>query len=174
MNYIYPKLPASLDCHFFRIGGSGLANSMFVAARAYALAKKTNAQFINPTWANFSIGTYIRREKDKRHYIGLFKSVGVAGIKKWLLLLFKKKQITIVEGLARYFEDILDDYPLVKEYFDLSVRNTIQYNTIQYNTIQYNTIQYNTIQYNTIQYNTIQYLLLMLLVFTLDVVIITN
>ena len=56
---------------------------MFVTARAYSYAKKYDAKFMNPTWFKLNVGPYIRREKDKRQYFGLFEQVGITGVKKW-------------------------------------------------------------------------------------------
>lgn len=81
MKFIYPCLGA-YDMGFVRISGPGLANCMFVAARAYQYSKEMGASMVSPSWFKFSIGPYIRREKDKRHYLGLFKSYGITGLKK--------------------------------------------------------------------------------------------
>jgi len=103
------------------MGGAGLANCLFVAVRAYILAKKTNATYINPTWVKFSLGPYIRKEKDKRHYFGLFNPVGVRGLKKIAALLFCPRQVTRVEGLGDYFENLLDDHAVARAFFDYAV-----------------------------------------------------
>lgn len=131
--YIYPKLPCVF--HFFiRFMGSGLANCLFIYARAIILSKKTNIPIINPSWVQFNIGPYLRREKDKRHYNGLFKAFGISYLcKHWLLLVFKKfeentnignltKGIIYVEGLKNYFEDIRFKSDIVKEHL-LSIVN---------------------------------------------------
>lgn len=90
--YIYPKIPAVKTYSFFRVGGNGLANCMFVAARAAVKAKKLKLQFIEPTWFNLSIGTYLRGQKDKRHYLGLFNHYSyIYGLRKAFLLLLGKK-----------------------------------------------------------------------------------
>lgn len=128
-NYICPKLPAEYDLGFIRIGGAGLANCMFVAARAWLLHKKTGFEILAPTWGKFSPGPYLRGEKDKRHYFGLFKNLGISGLKKLFLLAtlpkidFDDKNVENVagvievKGLGRYFEDLLDDHALVLDYF---------------------------------------------------------
>jgi len=114
---IYPKLPAKH--HFIiRFMGSGLANCLFIYARAVILGDKYKLEIINPSWIQFNIGPYIRREKDKRHYNGLFKSFGIKNAKKhWLLWTQKvfsettaldtiKKGMIVVEGLKNYFSDL--------------------------------------------------------------------
>jgi hypothetical protein len=105
---------------------------MFVAARAFIIAQQKNYIMITPTWAKLSPGPYLRREKDKRLYIGLFKSYGISGFKKAFFLLTKKKidlnlchsQLGIVhiEGLHNYFEDLLPHQSLVKSYFNQIIR----------------------------------------------------
>lgn len=45
---------------------------------------------VSPTWEKFSIGPYIRKERDKRAYIRLFKPFGVHGFKKIVFLLANK------------------------------------------------------------------------------------
>lgn len=98
--------------------GSGLANCLFIYARAIVLSEKYNIPLINPSWIQFNIGPYLRMEKDKRHYNGLFKSFGKSYLlKNWLLLLHKKVSedtsidyykngVLYVQGLKNYFEDI--------------------------------------------------------------------
>lgn len=136
--YIYPKLPAVKTYSFFRIGGNGLANCMFITARAIIKAKKYNIEFIEPTWFNLSIGTYIRGQKDKRHYLGLFNNFSSnSDLKKVFLLLFGNKiparkfvpgetyprfTVFIEEGLGNYFEDLRLDHQIVSEYFRTIVK----------------------------------------------------
>ena len=118
MKYVYPKLPsAKATTPFFRLSGNGLANCLFTYARSIVYAEKNNLPIIEPTWFNISLGPYLRRESDKRHYKGLFKACGeISGLKKILLLLFRKKEIKVIEGLGDYFVDILEDSHTVKNY----------------------------------------------------------
>lgn len=133
--YIYPKLPAAIDLLCFRVGGSGLANCLFVYAKAIVLAHLSDAKIIAPTWRNLSLGTYLRKETDKRHYCGLFTKRGeVSGIKRWFYLLFKRRTNDIntirktngileVEGIYDFFTPLLDHHKLVADYI-LSHINT--------------------------------------------------
>jgi len=119
--FVYPKLPAKYDFRFIRYRGSGLANCLFVVARAHLISQKYGWILVNPTWGNLTFGTYLRNEKDKRHYFGLFRKTGISGLRK-LVILFKLNEITIesaiegqkgiviIEGLGNYFEDLLLDY----------------------------------------------------------------
>lgn len=83
--YFYPKL-SSTDFGFIRIGGPGLANCMFMAAQAWIASGNNEAKFISPTWFKLSIGPYLRHERDKRNYANLFKSKGLSGVKKIIVL----------------------------------------------------------------------------------------
>lgn len=132
--YVYPKL-SNIDLSVVRIGGPGLANCMFVAARAYIIAQTNHWQLVSPTWFKLSIGPYLRGEKDKRHYLGLFKKQGISGLKKCCLLIFGrkfhkqtntvKKGVITVNGLGNYFEDLLPHYDLIFSYFIEITRKTI-------------------------------------------------
>lgn len=122
--YIYPKLPSNYDFFLFRVGGAGLANCMFIAARAYIKASKLSVQYINPSWAKFSIGPILRGERDKRHYYKIFESKGVSGIRKlivlwkYFLIRQKRSEFLIEEGLGRYFKDLNGYEGLVRNYFE--------------------------------------------------------
>ena len=132
--YVYPKL-SGIDLSFMRIGGPGLANCMFVAARAYVIAQTNHWKLINPTWIKISMGPYIRGEKDKRHYFGLFKKHGVSGIKKCILLIWSKKYregevsnrngLITISGLGNYFVDLLLYHNLLLPYFSSIINPNI-------------------------------------------------
>ena len=129
--YIRPDLAEhGKDLGFFRIGGAGLANCMYVAARAYILSKKLNCPMMRPTWERFGIGQFIRHEKDKRHYHGLFKQDGLLCKLRNIWLRISKREIAEgcaekcsegvvrVFGLRRFFVDLVEHQDLVREYFD--------------------------------------------------------
>jgi len=134
--FVYPKLPAKYDFRFVRYRGSGLANCLFVAARAFLIAQKNGWYLLNPTWGNISIGPYLRNEKDKRHYWGLFKKAGVSNFSKMFYLSILKRVafedagavkngIIIVEGLGNYFEDLLREQENVKIFIISILQNKI-------------------------------------------------
>ena len=121
MKYIYPSL-SEQDLGFIRLGGAGLANCLYVACRAYSYAKKYQAEMIRPTWEKISVGPYLRREKDKRHYGGLFNESGITGFKKFRLIhsrvyseaemdCFTRDEngILKVSGLGQYFQDLVHE-----------------------------------------------------------------
>lgn len=118
--YYYPKL-SDKDFGYFRLGGPGLANCMFFAAKAFVACKENNGVFISPTWHKFSIGPYIRHERDKRAYISLFKNFGLSGFRKSLAILGSKlnqSKYEIVSELGNYFTDLQTFQPVVRQYFE--------------------------------------------------------
>ena len=125
MKYIYPKLFAHIDLGFARIGGNGLANCLFVYAKAIQEARNTNARIISPTWERFSPSTYIRKEFDKRHYRKLFKTDDeITGLKK--ILLMNSGETKVISGLGNYFEDIIDDAEYISKYIIEHIRPEIR------------------------------------------------
>ena len=113
--YIYPRLPAIKDLWLFRLGGNGLANCLFVYAKAIIKAQQNNQLIITPTWVNLSIGTYLRRQIDKRHYLKIFKSE-ISVMKKLILLIFKNKHVEAVDGISDYFTPLKGHNQAIKEY----------------------------------------------------------
>jgi hypothetical protein len=118
---VYPKLTPHIDLGFMRLGGPGLANCMIIAARAYVLAKKNNYEYISPTWYKISLGPYLRSEKDKRHYFGLFKKYGLTGIRKLYFIILSalhNKNVIKISDLGNYFQDLKENREIVVDYFN--------------------------------------------------------
>lgn len=90
IKYVYPHLPSLKTFPFIRFGGSGLANSLFVYARALVFAEQEGLDLINPTWLSFDPVQWKLWAKDKRTYLGIFRNVGASWFKKWWLLTFGK------------------------------------------------------------------------------------
>lgn len=113
--YSYPAL-SDKDFGWFRISGPGLANCLFYTAQAYIFAEINNCKLISPTWFKFSIGPWIRKERDKRVYDHLFKTKGKAGITKAFIISpinpFKNR-IKKFNSLGNYFVDLLSHHELV-------------------------------------------------------------
>ena len=135
MKYVYPKL-SSKDLIAFRLGGAGLGNLLFTYGRALAFAKRHDAQMIWPTWPSIKVGPWLRREKDKRTYIGLFanRTHDIAGLRKaWLLLTRRKvpegtadvkdEEIVIFEKFIGSFASIRDDHQLIREHLLKNMRD---------------------------------------------------
>lgn len=117
--YVYPSL-SNLDFGFFRLGGPGLANCMFVAARAYLTAKKQGLEMLRPTWERLGVGQWLRRETDKRFYVGLFRDESC-----WRKLrrafLLRSKKVIADGGVGDYFRTIIKYQSEVKTYFDQEI-----------------------------------------------------
>ena len=95
-----------------------MANCLFVYAKAIIESHEKGLKLITPTWLNFSLGTYLRGQKDKRHYFGLFNSKDeIRGIKKAFILLFERKNIIVKEGIEDFFSPLLGYSKLINEYF---------------------------------------------------------
>ena len=130
--YVNPVL-SERDYGFARLGGPGLANCMFFAARAAILAKRRGATMLRPTWERVGIGQWIRRERDKRFYANLFrKDSPLSGLKKIFLMRAKphygedvafdvKDGIIMVSGLRGYFSDLWNDADFVRQYYNENI-----------------------------------------------------
>lgn len=106
--YFYPKL-SNTDLGIIRIGGPGLANCMFFASKAYIRYINEGGRYISPTWNKFSIGPYIRKERDKRGYMRIFNNFGVCGFRKILFIMLNKLgmiKCEIFSELGDYFTDL--------------------------------------------------------------------
>ena len=60
-----------LESFGIRLGGAGLGNILFPWATALVYAKNNNLERIQTTWRNLKIGTFLRKERDKRMYMDL-------------------------------------------------------------------------------------------------------
>lgn len=97
MRYLYPNFPTPKLGGLIRVSGPGLGNLLFDYAETIVLADQIgNCKIIWPTWWSIKIGTFLRRERDKRLYLDLFKNDGsyISGVEKIKLLLFKHKICT--------------------------------------------------------------------------------
>lgn len=122
VQFSYPAL-SNRDYGWFRIGGPGLANCMFFAAKAYVHSRLNDTLFIDPTWIKFSFGPWLRHERDKRLYNDLFYHHGVRGWRKFFLIRISgKSNVAKFSDLGNYFGDLNNHYELVKELFDKITR----------------------------------------------------
>ena len=94
----------------------GLCNLLFTWASAESYCHKTGATMIEPNWTSgMRLGPWIRGERYKRYYGGLFDSEGhVAGIRKYAILLFCKKMVLRFCGMEGFFDPFIDDQPHIK------------------------------------------------------------
>lgn len=120
--YVYPLLSfPKTDFGLFRLSGSGLANCLLVAARAYLRANDTGAEMLRPTWERLGIGQWLRGERDKRFYCGLFKREPLWKTIRKIFIFRFSTNVEIVDGLADYFEGLIPRHAEVKEWFDSSI-----------------------------------------------------
>ena len=114
MRYTFVSL-GKLESLGIRLGGAGLGNILLPWAAALVYAKKHNLKRIQTTWKNLKIGTFIRKERDKRMYMDLFTGRdGISGFKKFWLLNFtnKVKKFSAIEQL---FAPFVKNHEYVKE-----------------------------------------------------------
>ena len=134
MAYIYPKF-SKHELIGIRLGGAGLGNLLFTWSRVIAASEKHNAKLIWPTWPSIKVGPWIRHEKDKRTYVGLFSNrIGMCGgIKKYLKLCFSRKihtkDLDAVDwgNLGENDLVIYDDYNLAPGAFQMNFNGTREY-----------------------------------------------
>ena len=134
MAYIYPKFSKN-ELLGIRLGGAGLGNLLFTWSRVIAASEKHNAKLIWPTWPSIKVGPWLRHEKDKRCYIGLFKNkTGMCGgFKKYAKLCFGKKIHTKnLDAIDwdRFGENdivVYDDFKLAPGVFQMDFNGTREY-----------------------------------------------
>lgn len=121
------------------LGRSGLGNKLFPWARTVIHARNNNLEILSPKWGHVPIGPFVRKERTKRLYFGLFTNKGyINGIRKFLILLssliinendyfleintpyFQKKlkgksAVIKFSGLKNYFYDLNNKHSLIKE-----------------------------------------------------------
>lgn len=113
MKYTFVSL-GRLESIGVRLGGAGLGNILFPWATAIVYAKAHNLTRLQTTWKNLKIGTFLRKERDKRMYFDLFTGKdGVRGFKKFLLLNFTNK-VKYFSSMDALFEPFKHDHNFVK------------------------------------------------------------
>lgn len=84
--YLLPCL-GGIETPFFRIGGPGLGNSLFPLMRCLLTADRTATPVLSPVWLNIKPGAWLRAERDKRLYYGIFESSGITGWRRFAALM---------------------------------------------------------------------------------------
>ena len=114
MKYTFVSL-GRLESFGIRLGGAGLGNILFPWARALVYAQENHCIRIQTTWKNLKIGTFLRKEKDKRLYFDLFtEKDGISGFKKFWLLNFSK-QVKYFRGMNNLFTSFKGKQFYIKE-----------------------------------------------------------
>ena len=113
MKYIFVSL-GKLESLGIRLGGAGLGNIMFPWATALVYAKNHNLKSIQTTWRNLKIGTFIRKERDKRIYMDFFLETDmISGFKKFFLLNFSNN-VKVFSGMDNLFIPFKNEQHFVK------------------------------------------------------------
>ena len=134
MAYIYPKFSKN-EFIGVRLGGAGLGNLLFTWSRVIAASERYKAKLIWPTWPSIKIGPWLRNEKDKRAYIGLFsnKTGMCGGLKKYTKLCFGRKihtnNLDEIDWANLGENDIVvyDDFKLAPGAFQMNFNGTREY-----------------------------------------------
>ncbi len=114
MKYTFVSL-GRLESFGVRLGGAGLGNILFPWARALVYAQENSCIRIQTTWKNLKIGTFLRKERDKRLYFDLFTGKdGISGLKKFWLLNFSNK-VKYFRGMGNLFVPFKKQQLYIKE-----------------------------------------------------------
>jgi len=131
--YGYPRFSRA-DFGGFRFLGPGLGNLLFPWARCRVACRDFGLTPIAPTWPQVKIGPFLRGERDKRTYAGLFRRGNgqIGGVRKLLLLatarrfaedtlsgdaarLRDARGIVEFEGMNGLFEGFVRDHGYLRE-----------------------------------------------------------
>jgi len=113
MKYTFVSL-GRLESFGIRLGGAGLGNILFPWANAIVYAKDNSLIRIQTTWRSLKLGTFIRKEKDKRMYSDLFSGRdGIGGLRKFFLLNFSNK-VKFFSGMDKLFDPFKHEHDFVK------------------------------------------------------------
>lgn len=117
MRYAYPKLERT-----------GLGNMLFPWAQAVVYCQHTHARMIAPKWVHLCrIGTWIRKERDKRFYLKQFSGSNyVSGAKRWLLLYFCRNRVRFFSGMKGFFDSFITEHNVVYNELMRIVNQTIK------------------------------------------------
>lgn len=123
--YHFPELSRP-DCGFFRGPGPGLGNLLFPVARALQAQRQTGGIMVFPTMRQIKIGTYLRREKDKRTYGEIFRPRTLTEVSDWFRATTQRKRLEtdadvnakVVRyvGMGRQFHDLSADPSFLRQF----------------------------------------------------------
>lgn len=114
MKYTFVSL-GRLESIGIRLGGAGLGNILFPWACALIYAKEHNCKRIQTTWRNLKMGTFLRKERDKRMYFDLLTgNDGIRGVKKFWLLNFSN-QVKYFTGMDDLFSPFKNEQAFIKQ-----------------------------------------------------------
>lgn len=129
--YHMAKLSA-YDFGIIRSPGPGLGNLLLPIARALIGAERAKGVFIFPTIRQLKVGTFLRREPDKRVYGDELRGRGAIEWVRWIFSHFRPSvtegcyveyshPVTVrYEGLGRFFHDLSGHEKLIKSWIELN------------------------------------------------------
>ena len=97
------------------LGRAGLGNELFPILRAVDVAHREARSVIWPTWIQFKVGPFLRRERDKRMYWLLFRGPGLVGSLRRLRVRAMRNSLSAnspaqkyatTQGMAGYFDGV--------------------------------------------------------------------
>ena len=106
MKYTFVSL-GRLESIGVRLGGAGLGNILFPWATAIVYAKIHNLTRLQTTWKNLKIGTFLRKDRDKRIY---FDTLG-------------QEIPTKVQKYLKTEEEFQNEAPVIQRNTDIIDRN---------------------------------------------------
>lgn len=123
--YHFPELSRP-DLGIFRGPGPGLGNLLFPVARALQAQRQTGGIMVFPTMRQIKIGTYFRREKDKRTYGEIFRPRTLAEVADWVRATTQRKrletdsdlhaQVVRYVGMGRQFHDLSPEPDFLRQF----------------------------------------------------------
>ena len=114
------------------VGRTGLCNMLFPWARAVLFSRRSGCKMLAPKWTSYMrVGPWLRRERDKRYYVGQFTNDGyIKGFRRWRILMGNlgwkiseadfslgelDRGIVVFRGLGNYFNDFAEDAAIIKQ-----------------------------------------------------------
>ena len=125
IKYHLPIL-SSPDFGLFRAPGPGLGNLLFPIARAVVGSETFGGRVVIPTMRQIKVGTYLRRERDKRTYDKIFRPRTRSEWIDWAYARNRKSQdeanhnasLSVIryKGMGRQFHDLAGHADIVSKF----------------------------------------------------------
>jgi hypothetical protein len=119
------------DFGMIRSPGPGLGNLLFPIARALDGQRRLGGTFVYPTILQLKLGTYLRRERDKRTYSDEFRRRTLPEWRQWLRAKLVRPKVAegtastwreprtiLYEGLGRCFHELPKDAARMRDWVD--------------------------------------------------------
>lgn len=132
----WPKL-SRLDTGFVRSPGPGLGNLLFPISRALIGRETYGGALVYPTMRQAKIGTYLRREADKRTYGDVLRPRSASDWKRWWSRFGRpvvderafdgtqRRAVIAYSGMGRYFHDLQGHRGLIASWLRDNIRQPL-------------------------------------------------